>query len=97
LQSDAEKLYRRLAHLKLNSHAPQRFGRDGFLGIFGRKVDLLGHYEKKLEDAEDNVRLEQSSLAGKVCYSCIYIIQADNLIMNRIICCEQCFPYGSYF
>lgn len=65
LISDTEKLYRRLAHLKLNSHAPQRFRRDGFLGIFGRKVDLLGHYEKKLEDAEDNVRLEQSSLAGK--------------------------------
>lgn len=65
LISDAEKLYRRLAQLKLKNHTSQRFGRDGFLGIFGHKVDLLDHYEKKLEDVEHNVRLEQSSLAGK--------------------------------
>ncbi|KAF3975054.1 hypothetical protein CMV_001659 [Castanea mollissima] len=65
LISDAEKLYRRLARLKLKNHTSQRFGRDGFLGIFGRKVDLLDHYEKKLEDVEHNMRLEQSSLAGK--------------------------------
>lgn len=55
--------------MKLKNHTSQRFGRDGFLGIFGHKVDLLDHYEKKLEDVEHNVRLEQSSLAGKVCYS----------------------------
>lgn len=65
LISDAEKLYRRLAQLKLKNHTSQRFGRDGFLGIFGHKVDLLDHYEKKLEDVEHNVRLEQSSLAAK--------------------------------
>ncbi|KAE8021727.1 hypothetical protein FH972_007593 [Carpinus fangiana] len=65
LISDAEKLYRRLAHLKLKNHTPQEFKRDGFLGLFGRKVDILDHYEKKLEDLLDNVRLEQSSLAGK--------------------------------
>ncbi|XP_030954339.1 CSC1-like protein HYP1 [Quercus lobata] len=65
LISDAEKLYRRLAQLKLKNHTSQRFGRDGFLGIFGHKVDLLDHYEKKLEDVEHNVRLEQASLAGK--------------------------------
>ncbi|KAM3713882.1 hypothetical protein ACB094_01G290000 [Castanea mollissima] len=65
LISDAEKLYRRLARLKLKNHTSQRLGRDGFLGIFGRKVDLLDHYEKKLEDVEHNMRLEQSSLAGK--------------------------------
>ncbi|KAF5479485.1 hypothetical protein F2P56_000301 [Juglans regia] len=62
---DTEKLYKRLSHLKLNNHTPQRFRRDGFLGIFGRKVDLVDHYEKKLEDLEDNMRLEQSSSAGK--------------------------------
>jgi hypothetical protein len=66
LQSDAEKLYRRLAHLKQKNHTTQEFKRDGFLGLFGRKVDILDHYEKKLEDLLDNVRLEQSSLAGKV-------------------------------
>ncbi|KAG2714231.1 hypothetical protein I3843_03G020000 [Carya illinoinensis] len=65
LIGDTEKLYKRLSYLKLNNHTPQRFRRDGFLGIFGRKVDLVDHYEKKLQDLEDNVRLEQSSSAGK--------------------------------
>lgn len=37
-------------------------------GLFGRRVDLVDHYEKKLEDLEENVRMEQSevSLAGDV-------------------------------
>lgn len=78
--------------MKLKNHTSQRFGRDGFLGIFGHKVDLLDHYEKKLEDVEHNVRLEQSSLAGKVCYSscvcvCVCIhnprLQVDDLIMKK--------------
>ncbi|XP_022741388.1 CSC1-like protein HYP1 [Durio zibethinus] len=64
LMNDAGKLYRRLGHLK-STNSQQRFKRDGFLGLFGRKVDLVDHYEKKLEDIEDNVRLEQSSLAGE--------------------------------
>ncbi|XWS30226.1 hypothetical protein CRYUN_Cryun24cG0098700 [Craigia yunnanensis] len=64
LMNDAEKLYRTLGHLKSKNHQ-QRYKRDGFLGLFGRKIDLVDHYEKKLEDIEDNVRLEQSSLAGE--------------------------------
>ncbi|XVF60586.1 hypothetical protein PTKIN_Ptkin08bG0060100 [Pterospermum kingtungense] len=64
LMNDAGKLYRTLGHLKLKN-SRQRYKRDGFLGLFGRKVDLVDHYEKKLEDIEDNVRLEQSSLAGE--------------------------------
>ena len=43
------------------------------MGIFGRKVDLLDKYEKKLEDLEDNVRMEQSSLTGKVVLFCLFI------------------------
>ncbi|CAK9162947.1 unnamed protein product [Ilex paraguariensis] len=65
LQNDADKLYTRLVHLKSTNHTQQRFGRVGFLGLCGRKVDLVEHYGKKLEDLEDNVRLEQSSIAGK--------------------------------
>lgn len=67
LQKDAEKLHRRLARLNSNDNSHKRFRRDGFLGIFGRKVDLLDHYGKRLEALQDNVRMEQSSLAGKVC------------------------------
>ncbi|KAG5247401.1 CSC1 protein [Salix suchowensis] len=42
-----------------------KFRRDGFLGLTGRKVSLSDHYEKKLEDLEDNVRMEQNLLAGE--------------------------------
>lgn len=67
MQNDADKLYRRLAHIKSENRTKQNFKRDGFLGLFGRKVNLLDHYEKKLEDMEDNVRMEQNSMAEKVC------------------------------
>ncbi|KAK8553133.1 hypothetical protein V6N13_089348 [Hibiscus sabdariffa] len=64
LLNDAEKLYRTLGHLK-SKNTRQRYKREGFLGLFGQKVDVVDHYEKKLEDIEDNVRHEQSSLAGE--------------------------------
>ncbi|XP_039028859.1 CSC1-like protein HYP1 [Hibiscus syriacus] len=64
LMNDAEKLYKTLGRLKSKS-TQQRQKREGFLGLFGRKVDIVDHYEKKLEDIEDNVRLKQSSLAGE--------------------------------
>ncbi|XP_017975791.1 PREDICTED: CSC1-like protein HYP1 isoform X2 [Theobroma cacao] len=64
LINDAEKLYRKLGNLKARN-SQQRFMRDGFLGLFGQKVDIVDHYEKKLEDIEDNVRLERSSLAAE--------------------------------
>ncbi|PNX77536.1 ERD (early-responsive to dehydration stress) family protein [Trifolium pratense] len=35
------------------------------MGLFGPKVDILDHYERKLGNIEDNVRMEQSSLASK--------------------------------
>ncbi|XP_021812464.1 CSC1-like protein HYP1 isoform X3 [Prunus avium] len=65
LTSDAEKLYRRLVHLKSETKPQQRSRRDGFCGLFGRKVDVLDQYGKKLENLEDNLRMEQLSVAGK--------------------------------
>ncbi|XP_030547859.1 CSC1-like protein HYP1 isoform X2 [Rhodamnia argentea] len=65
LISDADKLYRKLAHLKSNKDTPRRFKREGLLGLFGRQVDLADHYEKKLDDLEQQVRMEQSLLAGQ--------------------------------
>lgn len=74
-QTDAERLYRRLTQLKNNDDTPRRQRRDGCLGLFGHKVDMLDHYEKTLGDIADNVRIEQRSLAGKVIYlSCLLII-----------------------
>lgn len=66
-QSDADKWFRRIVKLKAANRTHKRSGRDGFLGLFGRKVDLLDHYGKKLQDKEDNVRMEQSSAVEKVC------------------------------
>nr|XP_043615619.1 CSC1-like protein HYP1 [Erigeron canadensis]XP_043615620.1 CSC1-like protein HYP1 [Erigeron canadensis] len=63
--SDAGKVSRKLAHLKSTQKASQRFGRVGFCGIFGPKVDLLDYYEKKLEDLEEKARKQQSLLSGK--------------------------------
>ncbi|PIN03358.1 hypothetical protein CDL12_24117 [Handroanthus impetiginosus] len=65
LINEADKVYKRLVHLKSKNNTQQRFKRAGFMGLFGRRVDLLDHYEKKLEDMEGNVRTERSSVAGK--------------------------------
>ncbi|KAF5735560.1 hypothetical protein HS088_TW15G01068 [Tripterygium wilfordii] len=65
LINDVEKMYRRVVHLKSETQSSQRVKREGFLGLFGRKVNLLEHCEKKLEELEDTVRLEQSSFAGE--------------------------------
>ncbi|XP_050379817.1 CSC1-like protein HYP1 [Argentina anserina] len=62
LTRDADKVYRTLARLESEKEPQKRFERDG---IFGSKVDGLDHYGKKLDDLEDSVRIEQSSLAGK--------------------------------
>ncbi|RDY00136.1 CSC1-like protein HYP1, partial [Mucuna pruriens] len=65
LITDAERLYKRLTQLKNKDNSPQRHRRDGCLGLFGHKVDMLDHYQKTLGDIADNVRIEQSSVAGK--------------------------------
>ncbi|ONI19178.1 hypothetical protein PRUPE_3G263200 [Prunus persica] len=74
LTSDAEKLYRRLVHLKSETKPQQRSRRDGFCGLFGRKVDVLDQYGKKLENLEDNVRMEQLSVAGKASFFIAYVV-----------------------
>ncbi|XP_051118756.1 CSC1-like protein HYP1 isoform X2 [Andrographis paniculata] len=65
LINEADGVYKRLAHVKSKKHPEQRFKRDGFLGIFGKKVDIVDHYEKKLEDVEGNLMTERASAAGK--------------------------------
>ncbi|XP_042465397.1 CSC1-like protein HYP1 [Zingiber officinale] len=60
LITDAEKVYRKLTHLKSTSSSSQNQNRSGFFGMFGKRVDLVRDYSKKLEDIEQNVRLVQS-------------------------------------
>ncbi|KAI4314124.1 hypothetical protein L6164_027060 [Bauhinia variegata] len=56
LVNEARKLYKRITKLQSDSTQQKR-----------RNVNLVDHYEKKLEDIEENVKLEQSesSLAGE--------------------------------
>ncbi|KAL5761707.1 hypothetical protein ACOSP7_017971 [Xanthoceras sorbifolium] len=63
LTDDARKLYRKLIHLQSDPNQ-EKYKR---VRLFGSKVDLVDHYEKKLEDVEENLRLERSevTLAGQ--------------------------------
>ncbi|KAG6530524.1 hypothetical protein ZIOFF_012763 [Zingiber officinale] len=54
------KVYRKLTHLKSTSSSSQNQNHSGFFGMFGKRVDLVRDYSKKLEDIEQNVRLVQS-------------------------------------
>ncbi|KAL6969755.1 hypothetical protein U1Q18_029465 [Sarracenia purpurea var. burkii] len=62
LISDSKKLYNRLIHLRTEP-SRTKFERFGCCGLFRRKVGLVEHYEKKLEDLEENLRLEQSEVS----------------------------------
>lgn len=63
-----DKLYRTLNRLKSSRASQESYKREGFFGLYGRKVGLVDYYEKKLEDLQENIRKEQSSasLLGKV-------------------------------
>ncbi|KAH7660744.1 Calcium-dependent channel 7TM region putative phosphate domain-containing protein [Dioscorea alata] len=60
LMTDAENLYKRLAHLKSRPHTSEHSRRSGFIGMFRQNGDLVRQYSKKLEDLETNLRIEQS-------------------------------------
>ncbi|XP_027098166.2 CSC1-like protein HYP1 isoform X1 [Coffea arabica] len=66
LINDTKKLYKRLIHLQREPTA-SKSQPGSFFGLFEAKDDLVDHYEKKLEDLEENVRLVQSdvSMAGE--------------------------------
>ncbi|WCJ25669.1 ERD (early-responsive to dehydration stress) family protein [Euphorbia peplus] len=65
LIEDTNKLYRKLVRHKSKRYSQKKVKRDGFLGLFGRQVSLVEHYEKKLEDLEDDVRMKQHSSIGQ--------------------------------
>ena len=85
-ENDAKKLYKRIIRLQSNS-TQHKYGRAGCFGCFGSKVDLVDHYEKQLEDIEENVRLEQSelSMAGDVCAKTIFLSSCRKLVRCYII------------
>jgi glutathione peroxidase-family protein len=66
LMNDAEKLYKKLTRVKSGSISRQKSRWGGFLGMFGNNVDVVDHYQKKLDKLEDDMRLKQSLLAGEV-------------------------------
>ncbi|XP_042418269.1 CSC1-like protein HYP1 isoform X4 [Zingiber officinale] len=63
--TDAENIYRKLTHLKSIASSSRNQNRSGFFGLFGKRVDLVHNYSKKLEDIEQNVRLVQSDSRGE--------------------------------
>ncbi|KAL8471634.1 hypothetical protein ACS0TY_029042 [Phlomoides rotata] len=66
LINEGDKVYKKLVHMKSKEiDSQQRYKRTGCLGLFGPKVEILDHYEKKLEDVEGDVRREQSYVTGK--------------------------------
>ncbi|KAK1273656.1 hypothetical protein QJS04_geneDACA007914 [Acorus gramineus] len=64
LINDAEHMSRRLIRLKSRPKNQQKNLRNGFLGIFGQNVNIVDHYEKKFEDLQANVRIEQSDVSS---------------------------------
>lgn len=62
LITDAKKLYKKLVRLQSEPNQP-KLKRGFCFGLVGKKVDLVDQYEKKLEDLEENVRLEQSEVS----------------------------------
>eukprot|EP01018_Ginkgo_biloba_P037296 Gb_09904 [translate_table: standard] len=65
LTHDAERLYKRIMHLKTKPRIQRQPQREGFWGLFGAKMDPVDLYTKKLEDVEENVRLGQSEFLQK--------------------------------
>lgn len=64
LINDAKQSYKRITHLQSD---PSQQKRDCCCGLFRRNNDHTDHHGKKLDDLEENVRLEQSevSLSGE--------------------------------
>eukprot|EP01018_Ginkgo_biloba_P006584 Gb_06754 [translate_table: standard] len=60
LTRSAEKLYRKIVHLKSKPRIQRQPQREGFLGLFGAKLDPVDIYTKKLEHVERNARLGHS-------------------------------------
>ena len=60
-------MYRRLTNLQPESSQPT-VRRTGLFGLFDRKVDLVDHYEKKLEGIEKDMRVQRAaSFSREVC------------------------------
>uniref|UniRef100_A0A0D6QSJ1 CSC1/OSCA1-like 7TM region domain-containing protein n=1 Tax=Araucaria cunninghamii TaxID=56994 RepID=A0A0D6QSJ1_ARACU len=65
LVHEANMLSRKVLHLKSMPRLQRKLQREGFLGLFGAKVDPVDLYSKKLEDVEEDVRLGQSEFYRK--------------------------------
>jgi hypothetical protein len=70
-QNDAENICSKIANLK---YVPRSSGETPrtFLGLFGRN-EICGKYQKRLEDLEENVRMEQSNATRRQVHSFVFI------------------------
>jgi hypothetical protein len=71
VQNDTEIIWRKLKNLKYAPYqSPSEEPPKKFLGLFGRS-NVLGKYQKKLENLEENVRMEQSEATRRQVRMCI--------------------------
>lgn len=61
-------MYKRITQLRTH-RSQQKTTHGGYFRLFGQNDDLIDQYGKKLDEIEQNVRLQQSeaSLAAEVC------------------------------
>ncbi|KAK7309817.1 hypothetical protein RJT34_06865 [Clitoria ternatea] len=66
LLHEAKTLYKRVTQLR-SDPTQKKYKHGGLFGLFGQKNNIIEQYERKLEDIEENLRLEQTeaSLAGE--------------------------------
>ncbi|GLJ13199.1 hypothetical protein SUGI_0207350 [Cryptomeria japonica] len=65
LMKEAKILFKKVMRLKSKPLLQRKRQREGFLGLFGAKVDPVDHYTKQLDNVEENLRLGQSELYQK--------------------------------
>lgn len=70
-------MYGTVAQIKSEEHTSQRSIYNGFFGLFGNRRRHMRTLEKRLEDMEDSMRLEQSSLPEKVCAYFLHAFSED--------------------
>lgn len=101
LQVDAESMYRTLTRLKSQRDARQMVPHRGFLGLFRQDENSVDKCEKKLEDLEENLRIEQSdvSLSGQVFTTVVSInvVATSSYLYYVIYNVKENFNLLSYF
>lgn len=91
IQNETEIMWTKLKNLKYVPHRPSTDNPPKkFLGLFGRN-NPLGKYQKRLEDLEENVRMEQSDVTRRrVCISVFSLVLAKLTMVYWLVYLPSC-------